>query len=132
VSFLLDTNICSAHFKRPTSLSHRMMQHSGRLGVSTVTLAEICTWIHRSHDPQRREALLREFLVETQIYVFDQVCAEIFGRVRAMLLSQGISVPSLDLQIASTALAHDLTLVTHDVADFRNIPDLRVADWLES
>ena len=49
-----------------------------------------------------------------------------------MLLSQGISVPSLDLQIASTALAHDLTLVTHDVADFRNIPDLRVADWLES
>jgi tRNA(fMet)-specific endonuclease VapC len=107
-----------------------MMQHSGRLGVSTVTLAEICTWIHRSHDPQRREALLREFLVETQIYVFDQVRAEIFGRVRAMLLSQGISVPSLDLQIASTALAHDLTLVTHNVADFRNIPDLRVADWL--
>jgi tRNA(fMet)-specific endonuclease VapC len=132
VSFLLDTNICSAHLKRPSSLAHRMMQHSGRLGVSTVTIAELYAWIHRSQDPVRREALLLEFLVDTQVYSFDQDCAEVFGRIRAVLLAQGISVPGLDLQIASTALAHDLTLVTHNVADFQNNPNLRVVDWLES
>ncbi|MGI6416460.1 MAG: hypothetical protein ACOX1P_12390 [Thermoguttaceae bacterium] len=30
MSFLLDTNICSAHLKRPGGLAHRMMQHTGK------------------------------------------------------------------------------------------------------
>jgi tRNA(fMet)-specific endonuclease VapC len=33
--------------------------------------------------------------------------------------------------IASVALVHDLTLVTHNVSDFKNIPDLHVVDWLK-
>lgn len=32
--------------------------------------------------------------------------------------------------IASVALLHNLTLVTHNTADFRNIPGLRLEDWL--
>ncbi len=32
--------------------------------------------------------------------------------------------------IASVALVYDLTLVTHNTADFRNVPDLRLEDWL--
>jgi tRNA(fMet)-specific endonuclease VapC len=32
--------------------------------------------------------------------------------------------------IAPVALVHDLTLVTHNTADFRNIPGLRLEDWL--
>jgi tRNA(fMet)-specific endonuclease VapC len=46
------------------------------------------------------------------------------------LLQQGISVPTADLMIATAALVHDLTLVTHNSNDFRNIPDLRLDDWL--
>lgn len=38
----------------------------------------------------------------------------------------------MDLLIATTALTYDLTLVTHNVADFQNIPGLRVVDWLEN
>jgi predicted nucleic acid-binding protein len=34
------------------------------------------------------------------------------------------------LLIASPALVHDLTLVTHNVQDFAHLPDLRIADWL--
>jgi len=34
MSFLLDTNICSAHLKRPGGLAHRMIQYSGRLYTS--------------------------------------------------------------------------------------------------
>jgi hypothetical protein len=30
---LLDTNICSAHLKRPAGLMHRFIQHSGRLHI---------------------------------------------------------------------------------------------------
>ena len=35
MSDLLDTNICSAHLKRPGGLAHRMIQYSGRLYTST-------------------------------------------------------------------------------------------------
>jgi hypothetical protein len=31
MSFLLDSDICSAHLRRPGALFHRFMQHSGRL-----------------------------------------------------------------------------------------------------
>jgi len=34
--------------------------------------------------------------------------------------------------IASVALVHDLTLVTHNTADFQRIPQLRLDDWLAS
>jgi tRNA(fMet)-specific endonuclease VapC len=36
----------------------------------------------------------------------------------------------MDLLIASVALVHDLTLVTHNTADYQNIPGLRLDDWL--
>jgi tRNA(fMet)-specific endonuclease VapC len=34
--------------------------------------------------------------------------------------------------IASIALAYDLTLVTHDAAEFSRVPSLRVEDWAAS
>jgi tRNA(fMet)-specific endonuclease VapC len=61
---------------------------------------------------------------------FDSTCANEFGQVRAELLRAGISVSRLDLLIGSVALVHNLTLVTHNTADFRNIPGLRLEDWL--
>lgn len=51
---------------------------------------------------------------------------------RGTLLQQGMSVPTADLMIASAALVHGLTLVTHNTADFQSIPGLRLDDWLSS
>ena len=61
---------------------------------------------------------------------FDDDCAKRFGQVRAELLERGVGVSPLDLRIAAVALVHDLTLVTHNTADFRNIPGVRLEDWL--
>jgi tRNA(fMet)-specific endonuclease VapC len=47
VSFLLDTNILSAHLRRPSGLIHRFQQHSGRLYVSAISLAELYVWAYR-------------------------------------------------------------------------------------
>ena len=43
VSYLLDTNICSAHMRRPAGLAHRFMQHSGQLAILTIVLGELGT-----------------------------------------------------------------------------------------
>jgi tRNA(fMet)-specific endonuclease VapC len=39
-------------------------------------------------------------------------------------------VSRMDLMIASVALVHNLTLVTHNTADYQSIPGLRLDDWL--
>jgi tRNA(fMet)-specific endonuclease VapC len=46
------------------------------------------------------------------------------------LLDRSIVVGEWDLVIAATALVHNLTLVTHNTPDDRNIPNLILADWL--
>jgi tRNA(fMet)-specific endonuclease VapC len=80
--------------------------------------------------PARLLALIADLLQEVTTLDFDATCSEKFGRVKGELGQRGLSVPDVDLLIASVALVHDLTLVTHNTADFRNIPNLRLEDRL--
>jgi len=131
MSFLLDTNILSAHLRRPAGLAHRFFQYSGRLYTPSVALAELFVWAHNRPDPTMVLIAIDELLFqEVNLLDFDRVCANEFGRVRIQLRRSGIEVPSVDLMIASVALVYDLTMVTHNTADFQNIPGLRLDDWL--
>jgi tRNA(fMet)-specific endonuclease VapC len=130
MNFLLDTDTCSAHMRRPTKLAHQFIQHNGQIAISAVTLAELFAGAYKHSQGQRLLALIADLLKEIQVVDFDALCAETFGQVRGLLLRQGISVPTADLMIASAALVHNLTLVTHNTADFQNIPGLRLDDWL--
>jgi hypothetical protein len=46
--FLLDTDTCSAHTRRPARLAHRFIQYTGGLAIPTIVLAELypgwCGW----------------------------------------------------------------------------------------
>jgi tRNA(fMet)-specific endonuclease VapC len=131
MAFLLDTNVCSEHLKRPRGLMHRFMQHSGGLFIPTIVLGELYTWAYLRPDPLGLIARLEnELLLDLKIIEFDKASAEVFGKTRAGLLKKGLDVSRIDLMIGSMALAHDKTLVTHNTADFRNIPNLRIVDWL--
>jgi tRNA(fMet)-specific endonuclease VapC len=132
MSFLLDTNICSAHFRRPGGLVHRFLQYCGRLYVPTIVLGELYAGANHRADPTPLLVKISELLQDVQVLDFDHECARQFGRIRGELLKQGVSVPTVDLMIAAVALVNGLTLVTHNVADFRNVPGLRLDDWLQS
>jgi tRNA(fMet)-specific endonuclease VapC len=131
VSFLLDTNIVSFHLKRPSGLTHRFVQYSGRLYVSSIALAELYVWAFRKAKPSSAlsaiEAMLRN---DVNRLDFDDDCARKFGQLRVELIQRGVGVNPVDLLIASVALVYDLTLVTQNTADFQNIPGLRLDDWL--
>ncbi|MGO8746354.1 MAG: type II toxin-antitoxin system VapC family toxin [Thermoguttaceae bacterium] len=131
MSFLLDTNICSAHLKRPGGLTHRLIQYMGRLYLPTVVLGELYAWAYRrSNSSKLLHQIENELLHDMVVLDYDRACAEKFGQVRGTLLQHGIVVDTTDLMIASVALVHDLTLITNNTADFRFIPDLRLDDWL--
>ena len=130
MSFLPDTDTCSAHLKRRSGLAHRFFQHTGRLSLSTVALAELFDWANLRPDPGPRLHQINELIADLDLLNFDSACAAEFGRLRSHLRRQGVGVAPLDLMIAAVAVAHDLTLVTHNTSHFAPIPGLRIVDWI--
>jgi tRNA(fMet)-specific endonuclease VapC len=130
MTHLLDTDICSAHMKRPAGLTHRFTQYGGGLAISTVTLAELFAGAYKLVNPTKLLAGIADLLRDVLVLQFDSVCAEKFGQVQGPLLRTGTRMPHADLMIASVALVHDLTLVTHNTADYQQVPGLRLEDWL--
>jgi tRNA(fMet)-specific endonuclease VapC len=130
VSFLVDTDVCSAYLRGDRLVWNRFMQYGGGLQVSTVTVGELFTWVLRANaSPARLQGLL-DLLRDTTVLEVTLDVARKFGEVRAGLLDRGLAAPEMDLLIGSTALVHGLTMVTHNVADYANIPGLMVVDWL--
>lgn len=130
MSFVLDTNICSAHFRRPGGLAHRFIQYGGRLFVPSVVVAELYAGAYHVATPSTLLAKITDLLTDVKVLDFDIACAQRFGEIRGKLLQRGLAVPSVDLMIASVALVNDCTLVTHNTQDFQNVPGLRLEDWL--
>lgn len=56
---------------------------------------------------------------------FDATAAVEFQR----LSRARVRIGTMDLKIAAIALAHDATLITRNVSDFRKVSGLRVEDW---
>ena len=92
---------------------------------------ELYTWAYnRKISASVIQRIENDLLADVTVLDFDSACAKEFGRVRGQLLQKGISVSRVDLLIGAVALVHNLTLVTHNTADFQNIPGLRLVDWL--
>ena len=130
MSYLLDTNICSAHMRRPGGLAHRFLQHLGRLAMPSIVLAELFAGAHKRQGSTKLLTGISDLLTEVAVLDFDTDCAEQYGILHGDLHRRGFQVPTADLMIASVALVHNLTLVTNNTTDFQRIPGLRLEDWL--
>jgi tRNA(fMet)-specific endonuclease VapC len=131
MSFLLDTNICSAHLKNVRSANSRFIQYAGALAISVVTLGELSSWVlRRKVSPRHLNGLLALISDVTILDVHYDVGWK-YGELNSELLDRGLPPPGMDLLIAATALVHNLTLVTHNTQDFANIDGLTIVDWLE-
>ena len=130
MSFLVDTDICSAHLRDTPGVGTRFVQHGGNLYISTVSLAELYAWTSREKSPPRYLDGLMALLSDMTILDLDHEVARQFGALRGTMLDRGQVVPGMDLLIAATALVHNLVMVTHNTRHFANIPGLMVEDWL--
>jgi len=131
--WLLDTNTCTYVLQgRPAVLAHLQRALPTDLAVSTITLAEAWTGCLKSASPQRLRTAWDHLVGPWAIVAFDEVAAEHYAVVRADLEGRGRMIGGNGCQIAAIALAHGLTVVTHDADEFRRVPGLRVEDWLAS
>ena len=140
MSFLLDTNVVSEWVKpRPNAGVITWLEEADedRLFLSVVTLAELRRGIERL-EPGRRKKRLDEWLreelpdrFEGRILPIDAAIAETWGRLVARGEATGRAIGVMDAFIAATASAHDLTLVTRNIGDFKGSMRALLDPWRE-
>ena len=91
------------------------------LGLSVISLAELCEGISYSQDPQGNEQALRNFLAGIQVVGVDEETCQILGRERGRLRAAGELVGDFDLLIGASALRHNLTLLTNNRRHFERM-----------
>lgn len=126
--WLLDTSTIVAALRRHAAVRRRLAGASpDDLAVPSVAVAELAYGAERSADPGRARVVWRAFVDPYPVVPFDRAAAEEHGRVRFALRARPIG--ERDLFIAATALAHGLTVVTHNTREFERVPGLAVEDW---
>src|SRR5437867_3476013 len=130
MSFLIDTDTCSAYLKGQRIVANRFLQYTGRLHVSVITMGELYDWALRARASPKRLPDIQNLLNEAKALDVDLSIARKYGELQAAFRDVGQPAPKLDLLIASTALIHNLTVVTHNTAHFVNVPGLSIVDWL--
>jgi predicted nucleic acid-binding protein len=99
--------------------------------TSAVTVGELFKGAFRSAAKERHLINIEErVLPAVTILPFDLSTARVFGMIRAELEMAGNILPDADLQIAATAIYHDLELVTGNIRHFQRIPNLRLTHIL--
>lgn len=96
------------------------------IATSIITVGELYDGAIGSADPEETLVNLRHSLQDFLILPLDDAIMETFARIRVSLRRQGMLIPDLDLLIASTALSHDLTLLSRNRRHFQRIPDLKL------
>lgn len=101
------------------------------VGISIITLAELRYGAACSAHPEDNQRAIDGFISAVATLGLTPETARTFGDVKAMLRRRGALIEDLDLLIASTAHARDLTLVTNNARHFLRIPELRLESWTQ-
>jgi tRNA(fMet)-specific endonuclease VapC len=125
--YLVDSNIVVDHLLAVPTASALLEQLApDGVAISIITYMEAFQGVEQSSDPDRAREKFHAFLAGVLILPLSFAVAERCARLRKTLKSQNKRVNSraLDLIIAATALEYNLTLVTKNTDDFKDIPDL--------
>jgi len=124
---LLDTNIISFIFKKDSrAKSYEPYLKSNILTSSFMTVAELFQWAIVRNWGEQRKQKMEEELKKYIIFPYDIDTCRIWGDIRAKCIKMGQPISAQDAWIAATARQHNLPLVTHNSADFKNIDNLEI------
>ena len=96
------------------------------LHLSVITIGEIRKGIDLLDDNNPKRSALQSWLDHDlrmrfagRLLPFDEHVAERWGRIEALARRQHVSMPTVDAQLAATALHHGLTFVTRNISHVR-------------
>src|SRR5690349_12363942 len=127
MAYLIDSDLVIDHLADDPA-AQRLLDRlaADGLTISMITYLEVYQGTLVSPDPDRAQAKLEAFLAGVPIVPFSAAVARRCAWLRVALQRQGKRVRSraLDLLNAATAVEHELILVTRNLADYEDIPEL--------
>lgn len=133
--WLLDTNVLSELARaEPAPAVIQFLEAAEPAFVAVVSLHELRYAVERPTVGRRQEEL-RRWLAELESSYGETIVpvsaaeAAQAARLRALAARRGRTVHLADGLIAGTALRHDLTLVTRDLGDIKDLPVRTVNSW---
>lgn len=136
--YLLDTNIISQVTKPEPAqnILTKLELNVGACAISSITWFELLNGVKLLPEGAKKEKL-SSFLIDYvqpsfPIIPYDNHAASINADITSRLSHIGKPTPILDTQIASTAIANNLILVTNNTKDFQIFTDhfnLMLEDW---
>ena len=123
MKYMLDSNVIVAlTMNRNENVIRRAAEcDEGDMVTSAIACAEVAFGSYRGDPPAIEQ--LRAFVEEVPVLDFDYKAALAYA---TLPFRRG----SYDRLIAAHALSHGLTMVTHNVADFADLPELEVENWM--
>lgn len=131
IRYLLDTNIVIYVIKRrPVEVLHTFNQHSGRLAISSITLAELFHGAEKSSRMTDNLKVIEDFCSRLEVLPYTPKAAQHYGSIRAALEKKGEPIGINDLHIAAHARSEGLILVTNNTREFERVPALEIENWI--
>src|SRR5580698_10355840 len=139
--YVLDTDILSLLGHRDSPEAPRIRRRIVELGIEH----SIATTIINYEEQMRgwMGLLSRARTSKSEIQVYGRLLEHLFTFRRMIVLGydtaaanlvesfrkQRLRIGTMDMKIASIVVTSDATLITHNTADFRKVPELRIEDW---
>lgn len=128
--YLFDTDAISEVLRsKPLPAYINWLSSIGRAEqfTSAVVVGELYKGAFRSASTEMHlQNIESRILPALTVLPYDTECARVYGEIEATLAQKRQPLADADLQIAATAIAHGLELVTGNIKHFSRIPILRI------
>ena len=129
MKFLLDTDTCIYAINGRVAGFER---HDPRdCCISPIALGELIYGANKSSNARRNLQEVAAFVAMLAVAPLTEEVAAVYGELRALLEKQGQVIGGNDLWIAAHAKHLDCTLVTNNQREFKRVPGLKLANWVD-
>jgi predicted nucleic acid-binding protein len=127
--YLVDSDIVIDHLARVPE-AEQLLEKLAEEGIamSIITYMETYQGVLRCPDPAKAESMFEEFVANVPVLLFSLPVAKRCAHLREQLRKEKrrMKARALDLLNAAIALEYQLTLVTRNTEDYKDIPDLKL------
>jgi len=131
MNYLIDTDIIIYSFKNYGHVNDNFNKYKNSpKSISVITYGELIYGARKSKYIEKNLARVYRLSEIFPTLNVSPSVMEIFGELKSSLERSGKIIDDMDLLIASTALTHNLVLVTNNEKHFNRINGLEIENWM--